>query len=61
MNGVYLKLVCVVSMGCGKEIYFSESMNTFTLHYNTDITLGLVGWGGGGLRMCKVAETQKQD
>ena len=48
MNGVYLKLVCVVSMGCGKEISFSESMNTFTLHYNTDITLGLVGWGGGG-------------
>ena len=44
MNGVYLKLVCVVSMGCGKEISFSESMNKFTLHCNTDITLG----GGGG-------------
>ena len=46
MNGVYLKLVCVVSMGCGKEISFSESMNTFTLHFNTNITLGLGGWGG---------------
>ena len=47
MNGVYLKLVCVVSMGCGKEISFSESMKKFTLHCNTDITLG-GGEGGGG-------------
>lgn len=28
MNGVYLKLVCVVSMGCGKEISFSEHIYT---------------------------------